>query len=192
VIIICCNLNNNSLFSQKNSVLYEKVRRYKLYELDTANVDSVSAINLSKTKLTEIPTILYRFDKIEYLDLSKNKLKNVDSLHVFANLQYLDLGKNKLETFPISICRLSELRWLSLQSNNISIIPPCIQYCQRLEYVDLWGSMISSMPEEMALIHTLKEIDLSAIQFNQYQQEQLRELFPNVRLKMGQACNCGF
>jgi len=190
--LICYILSINYTYSQNYNFSPENIRYYKLSELDTAHIDSVRAVNLSKLKLSELPKTLYRFHNIEYLDLSKNKLERIDSLSIFVNLRYLNLGKNKLSIFPVSICSLSNLRWLSLQSNSIASIPSCIQYCEQLEYVDLWGCLVSYLPDEMAYISSLKEIDLSAIQLNQYQQDQIRDQFPQVRLKMGAACNCGF
>ncbi len=187
ILVIISALCIDPAFSQEQSVRY-----YTIGELATAPVDSVLAIDLSKSGLTELPKEIYRFKHLQYLNLSKNKLAKVEGLETFPHLRHLDLGKNKLEYFPFSICQLTELETLLLNRNTISIIPVCIEYCQRLKYLDLWGTTVSSLPIEMTRIKTLEKIDFSAVQINKQKQERLRELFPTVKLVLDSPCNCAY
>jgi len=170
----------------------QALRYYTLKELQQVSTDSVFAIDLSRSKLRELPDIIYQFKHIRHLNLSKNKLTRLDSLSIFSQLEYLDLSKNKLDYFPVSICSLSKLVFLSLADNDITTIPPCIQYCEQLQTLDLWGTLLVGLPAELAHISSLRVIDLSAIQFNSYQQKTFRDMFVGVRLKMSAPCQCDF
>lgn len=176
----------NFSFTQEKAVKY-----YKLEELKNASADSIFAIDLKKMNLTELPEELFRFTRIEYLDISKNKFTNVTGLEHFPRLRYLNIEKNKLDYFPVSICQLTALETLILNRNdNISAIPSCIEYCQELKYIDLWGTAVTSLPEEMTRIRTLEKIDFSDVQINKQGQERLKTMFPNVKLVLSPPCNC--
>jgi len=194
-VIICTTLWSISVAmccgSFLNAQTQQHVRYYTLAELDTATIESVLAINLSKSKLVELPAIIFRFECLEYLNVSKNKLTHIDSVAVFSRLRSLNAGKNKLDHFPVAICRLSELERLELYQNNIASIPSCIGHCKKIKSIDLWGTLIETLPQEMASLPSLKEINLLAVQLNEYQQKHLRETLPHVQLKMGAPCNCG-
>jgi Leucine-rich repeat (LRR) protein len=159
--------------------------------LKNASPDSIFAIDLKKLNLTELPEELFRFTKIKYLDISKNKFANVSGLENFPKLRHLNIEKNKLEYFPISICQLTNIETLILNRNEqISNIPSCIEYCQQLKFVDLWGTAVTGLPEEMTRINTLEKIDFSDVQINKQGQERLKAMFPNVKLELSPPCNC--
>lgn len=186
ILVITSTLLFNTSFSQEIPVKY-----YKLEELKNASADSVFAIDLKKMNLTELPEELFRFTRIEYLDISKNKFANVTGLENFPKLRYLNIEKNRLDYFPVSICQLTSIETLILNRNdNISNIPLCIEYCQQLKFVDLWGTAVTSLPEEMTRITTLEKIDFSDIQINKQGQERLKAMFPNVKLVLSPPCNC--
>ncbi|MCO5260437.1 MAG: protein phosphatase 1 regulatory subunit 42 [Crocinitomicaceae bacterium] len=182
ILITTCNV----VFSQ-----VEKVNYYTIDQLKNVSIDSVFAINLSKKKLKKLPEILFKFKHIQYLDLSKNQLADIDGIETFTELQYLNVEKNKLEYFPKGICQLVELTTLILNRNvYIDQVPSCIVNCQKLKFIDLWYTSIESLPQEMTEIKTLEKIDLSGVQIDQDSQTSLKKMFPKVRLIMSPPCNC--
>lgn len=179
--ILLCSIS----FSQEQTPKY-----YTLEELKTAVVDSVFAIDLKKMNLTEIPAEVFKFKHIQYLDISKNKFSNVIGLEQFPHLRYLNVEKNKLDYFPVSICQLTEIETLILNRNYFESIPPCIEHCQQLKTIDLWYTGVTMLPMEMTKIKTIKSIDLTGVQINVAKQEQLRNMFPQVKLLLSPPCNC--
>lgn len=172
-------------FSQEKNVKY-----YQLEELKNASVDSVFAVDLKKMNLTELPEELFRFKHIQYLNLSRNKFTNVTGLEHFPQLRYLNIEKNKLDYFPVSICQLTNIETLILNRNNFESIPSCIEHCRQLKTLDLWYTGVTGLPEEMTRIKTLELIDFTGVQINKARQEQLRNMFPKVKLILGPPCNC--
>ncbi len=168
----------------------ETVKFYQIHELKNASVDTIFAIDLKKSNLTEIPEEIYKFTNLQYLDLSKNKLTEVKNLEIFSQLRYLNLEKNKLIYFPIGICQLYKLETLIISKNDISSIPACIEYCQNLKMLDLWSTAITSLPSEMAKLPALEKIDFTGISINKQGQERIKNLLPKVKLILDSPCNC--
>lgn len=175
----------SSVFSQKDTIRY-----YSLEELKTASIDSVIAIDLKKMNLTQLPEVLFQFKNLQYLNLSKNKLTDINGVENFPHLRYLNVEKNKLEYFPVSICQLIEIETLILNRNNFETIPPCIEQCQKLKVIDLWYTAVTSLPNEMIRIKTLESIDLTGVQINHAGQDRLKNMFPTVKLILSPPCNC--
>lgn len=168
----------------------QQTHLYSLEELDTARVDAVFAISLKKMRLEELPTQIFKFKHLRYLDLAKNKLRKVEGIEQFRKLEYLNIEKNELDYFPIQICQLVQLKTLILNRNDFSSIPPCIEQCKQLESVDLWYTAVTSFPEEMKRLKKLKLIDLTGVQINDAGQEKMKMMFPNIKLILSPPCNC--
>ena len=80
-----------------------------------------TTISLSDKDLYEIPNDIYQLDKIENLDLSKNKISSLDSkLKSFSKLKSLNLEGNKLTTLPFFLTQLSNLQSLNLSGNPLA------------------------------------------------------------------------
>lgn len=181
------NAQNNELLDIKS------LTELKAEEnLSKANAQTIK-LSLKKQKLKTIPTEVYDFVDLQYLDLSKN---NIDSIspHIknLKNLQVLYLNKNKIYSIPAELYELSNLKIISLNSNDVNYISPSIQKLLQLEILDLWNTNVTSLPEQITRLEKLKEIDLRGISMNPTQQQQILDLLPNVKILLSAPCNCGF
>ena len=178
-------ISSNLLFAQPDSV-----RFYTLDEVRNASPDTIFAISLRKSKLTEIPTELLRFKHLRYLDLEKNNINNVLTLGEFKELVYLNLSRNDLQYFPVSVCQMAEIEELVLNRNSFETVPPCISYCTKLRKIDFWETPVRSLPAEMQSLKNLEIIDFTGVKMNPTGQKKLKEQFPNVELKLDSPCDC--
>lgn len=168
----------------------DSVQFYTLSELVEANPDTIQAISIRKQKLTALPDELMRFKHIQYLDLGKNKLEDLDSLSQFKNLIYLNIEKNGLIYFPIAVCSMPELKELVLNRNEFSNVPYCIENCQKLERVDMWATALTDFADQMKVLPNLKSMDLRSIKMSPTFQENLIKSFPNTKLYLDSPCDC--
>ena len=84
-------------------------------EIEIYNKDNLTGLDLSYNKITNIE-LLKKFLKLEYLDLSQNeRIHNIDSL------KYLDLSFNKIASIR-SLQNLSNLTKLKVTNNRINNI----------------------------------------------------------------------
>ena len=83
----------------------------------TMDIESVTAINLSKRKLTKLPKELMQFKYLRHLNVSNNKLTEIpEFLSSFTQLKDLNISKNKFTVFPSEICKMKSLKMKNLKN----------------------------------------------------------------------------
>jgi Leucine-rich repeat (LRR) protein len=162
-----------------------------LEEAREASPDSVFALTLYKSKLTEFPVEILAYKNLRFLDVSKNKLTSIPlELNQLSSLKALNLGKNKLRTFPIALCSMTHLEELRLNENKINSIPECIKYFTELHTLDLFETNILSLPEELTLLKNLKSLDLRGMLYGPTFQASWKEALPSATIQFDSPCNC--
>jgi len=169
----------------------DTLKVYSWEEALKAPRDSVFALDASHLKWEAIPAELYEFKKLKQLDISKNKLTDLPSeFGVFKNLLVIDASRNKMDHFPIGLCQLTGLHKLLLSRNFMTTLPECIGYFKNLTYLDLWDNPIGELPEQLGKLTALKTVDLRGILFNQKFQDGWRAKMPQVKWLFDAPCEC--
>ncbi len=157
----------------------------------TMPVDSVVAIDASHLKWDTIPTQLYQFIHLTYLDLSKNRLKVLPlELGQLKQLTVFKAEKNKLAGAPIVMCQLTQLQKIYLGENDLSAIPDCFGYLHELKVLDIWDNAIGSLPESILQLKALKYVDMRGILLTPKFQDQWLKSMPNVTWQFDPPCHC--
>ena len=162
-------------------------RRIKLLPTTFGNLFNLIKLELSGNQLTSLDNVDFeQLIKLEYLDLSSNKLEGQipkvvlqlpklsvlyldnnflneipNNLKNLKNLKSLKLSNNKFKKLPQSLCNLKNLQYLDLSNNNVSIISDSIGIFTRLEYLNLSDNNVEKIPENLGLINNLCVLDLS-------------------------------
>jgi Leucine-rich repeat (LRR) protein len=153
--------------------------------------DSVYILDLSRKKITEFPTEVFRFKNLRILDLSRNKIAEIPaSLTELSYLNGLDLSNNKITKLPASIGDLHNLISLRLNRNVIDSIPPEIASLKNLEVLELWDNEINYIPEEIKGLYNLKVLELRGILFSEEEQLRIKGLLPEANVYLSPSCNC--
>ncbi len=153
---------------------------------------AVYRLDLSGSKLKELPEEIRQMHNLNHLDLGNNKLKVMPEW--FKELRYMQelrLSRNKLEAFPLGICEMVHLKRLDMSRNVIEGVPPCIGKLTELFSLDLWSNDLVDFPEEMEQLEALRFLDLRAIQFEVPEMEKIQNLVPRAKVHFSQPCNCG-
>lgn len=100
---------------------------------------NLEKVKLSHNGLDEKDFWVFRLNsKIKHLDVSSNRIKNVDFLYGMDSLTYLDIGDNAIK--DISPLRaLSNLKELSLYATDVKDLTP-IAHLKRLVALDISGT----------------------------------------------------
>lgn len=167
---------------------------YTLEEALEQDPLKVFKLSLKKMKLTDLPSEIFKFKNLQFLDVQKNKLKTLPiRIGEFKYLQVINITANKIEVVTKELGELTHLKRFLAGSNDISSIPPEIENLKELVFLDLWGNNIGSLPFEIQeLKDNLKEIDMRQIQMNKEEHQKIQDLLPDTKIKFSQACNCGF
>jgi len=179
-----------TLFWCINSFAQADVIFYSLEEAASVHPDSVFRLDLSKDKLTEIPSAIYAYKNLRELNLSQNKLTSLpDDFHL-PNLQILNLEKNDLDTFSNSICRNTALTHLYMGKNKIKYLPETIGNLQNLVVFDIWFNPIQDLPMALTTMKKLRFMDLRGITYSKDFQKKWNALLPWVKIEFDVGCDC--
>jgi Leucine-rich repeat (LRR) protein len=172
-------------------------------EIDTARIftsleeaflhpTEVYKLKLHKLLHHRLPDTLVVFSNLRWLDISKNKLKEIPaSIGKLENLEYLNASKNKLRSVPYTLGYLKKLKILVLNQNEIETLPKEIGNLSSLQVLDLWSNEIDQFPESISQLHQLKKVDLRGININEQAQERIKKQLPKAQLLFSGGCNCG-
>ena len=152
----------------------------------------VTHLSLKGKGLDSIPSEVYLFENLVYLDLSKNKLTEIPKeIIAIPGLRYLSVSKNNIDTIYSWIDQMDLLEELIINQNPIKYLPASIQGCVSLQYIDAWGTEISTLPEEIANTPNLRLIDLQSINMSDKQQLALIESMQGkIKLELSHPCDC--
>ncbi|WP_422107088.1 hypothetical protein [Winogradskyella sp.] len=130
------------------------------------NPDEVYALNLSDSNLKELPTELFEFKNLEYLNLSSNRFRDneklFDDLSKFPNLIFLELNRCYLRRLPDNISKLKNLMMLSLTFNDFRKINEHIGELSMLKYLDLGANgKLRELPASIGNLRCLQMLDIS-------------------------------
>ena len=176
----------SSLNAQKTS---NKV--YRLEEVLFANPDTIYSISLSKSKLTEIPKELWKFQNLKELYLEKNKLASLpDSLDLFKKLEILNLDRNDFETVPLVISRLENLKKLIFSRNKINVISGNLFYCSKLEEMDFYDNPIGTVEPKIYEMKQLKKLDIQGVMLSTKTHTEVKSNLNWVKVSMDPPCKC--
>ncbi|NXJ05531.1 LRCH1 protein, partial [Odontophorus gujanensis] len=116
--------------------------------------------DLSKNRLTEIPTELCHFVSLETLNLYHNCIKIIpDAIVNLQMLTYLNLSRNQLSSLPACLCGLP-LKVLIASNNKLGSLPEEIGQLKQLMELDVSCNEITALPQQIGLLKSLKELNV--------------------------------
>ncbi|KAF5398416.1 Leucine-rich repeat-containing protein 40 [Paragonimus heterotremus] len=136
---------------------------------------TLSTLNLSCNRLTELPEDISRFVKLAILDLTRNQLRTLPSSfsqlsHLTTlKLDYNPLGTEFSEVTIFSPPLANSLEHLSMRACKLKQVPDPAKLqtsaMPRLIHLDLADNDIDSLPAELGLCTHLKSLQLSGNTF---------------------------
>ena len=186
LVVILCIWTNLS-FGQAD-------KTFPIYSLEEAlkiRKDSVFGIDLSRQKLSSLPSQLFDFKELRYLNLSKNKFNRInDSLSLLSHLEIIDFSVNKFEAFPAVIFQLIQLKEILISRNQIEKIPEEIKYCAALQILDLNDNPVGDIGSGLLTLKNLKLLDLQGVMYGPTLHKQIMESLPNTKVRLDPPCTC--
>lgn len=188
LLLFCFSLGKAQLL---DSLSLDTLTPYTSISEALKNPDKVVKLVLRKEHLKTIPTAVFQFKNLQYLDLAKNSIKEIpDSIEVLKNLQYLDMSKNTLQSLNGKIGKLTNLVYLNLNNNEFSALPTTMGNLVNLRVLDLWSNNLDEFPENIKNMKSLQVLDLRAILIPDDKQRYILSLFPNTKVFLSPSCNC--
>ena len=101
-----------------------------------------------------------RPDVVDYLNLDRNALTNVDPVATLSGLKWLRLNDNRLSALP-DLKELVNLRRIYLKNNRFTAVPETLKDLPSLTDVELSGNPIAEVPAWLAAKKGLKNLSFN-------------------------------
>ncbi|XP_061082979.1 leucine-rich repeat and calponin homology domain-containing protein 1-like isoform X1 [Conger conger] len=161
-----------------------KLKEFPRTALTHDLTDTVEA-DLSKNRLTDVPSEVCHFVSLETLNLYHNCIRSVpDSVISLQTLTSLNLSRNQLSALPACLCELP-LRVLNASNNKLLCLPEAIGQLRSLMELDISCNEITTLPPDIGRLQALRELNVRR-NFLCVLPEDLAEL-PLVKLDV--SCN---
>ena len=102
-------------------------------------------------------------DVVDYVNLDRNQLTNVDEVATLSGLKWLRLNDNRLSSLP-DLKALVSLRRIYLRNNRFTAVPEQLKDLPSLTDVDLSGNPLKEIPAWLAEKKGLKNLSFSRTQ----------------------------
>ena len=102
-------------------------------------------------------------DVVDYLNLDRNQLTNVDEVASLSGLKWLRLNDNRLSSLP-DLKALASLRRIYLRNNRFASVPEQLKDLPSLTDIDLSGNPVKEIPAWLAEKKGLKNLSFSRTQ----------------------------
>ncbi|XP_067883135.1 DISP complex protein LRCH3-like isoform X1 [Heterodontus francisci] len=145
----------------------------------------VTETDLSKNRLSEVPSEICQYISLETLNLYHNCVRNIPS--AITNLQaltYLNVSRSQLCVLPAYLCCLP-LKVLITSNNKLTSLPEDIGCLRHLRELDVSCNEIQTLPSQIGNLESLRDLNMRRNQLVTLP-EELSEL-PLVRLDF--SCN---
>jgi len=149
----------NDLNAYKNRAFNHHDTPSVIQTSKSANRVIIRGYIISQNTLNDLSTLKnlksIEFDRCSFNEgLDFSKLKSNKNLTELSMCGYRE--EKYLESFPESLCKVTQLKKLDLFNNKITAIPKCISKLKNLEYLDLSSNYITSFSSEFGNLNKLK------------------------------------
>ena len=124
------------------------------------SVPEGARVYLKDMGLADLKGQSFDCSKVDYLNLDRNALTNVDEVASLAGLKWLRLNSNQLSALP-SLDALKSLRRIYLRDNKFEEVPETLKDLPSLTDIDLSGNPVSEIPEWLAKKEGLEFLSFS-------------------------------
>ena len=125
-------------------------------------VPAEARVYLSGKSLADLKgqTAAFKADVVDYVNLDRNQLTNVDEIAVLHGLKWLRLNDNRLSELP-DLKALVSLRRIYLRNNRFKAVPEQLKDLPALTDIDISGNPVAEIPSWLASRKGLKNLSFS-------------------------------
>lgn len=150
----------------------------RVASLDVASLDY---LNLDRNALTNVDA-LAGFTALKWLRLNENRLTALPDLKSLTQLRRIYLRGNRLAEVPATLKGLSSLTDIDLSENPIKEVPAWFAEKTGLTAVSLSRTQITRLPDNLAAWRSLKQLQLGELRLSLEEMKRIRAALPQTAI----------
>jgi len=112
----------------------------------------VTDLDLSINNLEVFPAGIAKMMRLQFLNLSHNKLVKADQFATLHKLEVVDLSYNALLGIPVQISQMINVKRLRLNNNHLRQLPGTIKDLVNLQELNLNSNLLTSFPSSLGAL----------------------------------------
>lgn len=148
---------------------------------DALRPDIVDYLNLDRNQLTNVDAAV-SLTGLKWLRLNDNRLSSLPDLSGLKKLRRVYLKNNKFTQVPETLKNLPELTDLDLSWNDIAEIPDWLARREGLVNLSFTHTKIKQLPEDLRAWRSLKSLQLADLGLNPAEMARIRKELPDTAI----------
>ena len=148
---------------------------------DAASPLSVDYVNLDRNELTNVDAVA-RLSGLKWLRLNDNKLAALPDLKALVNLRRIYLKGNRFTSVPETLKALPALTDVDLSLNPIKEVPAWLAEKKGLKNLSFSRTMVTKLPENLDAWKSLQSLQLGDLSISPEEMARIRKALPNVAI----------
>ena len=148
---------------------------------DAFRPDIVDYLNLDRNQLTNVDAAV-SLTGLKWLRLNDNRLSSLPDLSGLKKLRRVYLKNNKFTQVPETLKNLPELTDLDLSWNDIAEIPDWLARREGLVNLSFTHTKIKQLPADLRAWRSLKSLQLADLGLNPAEMARIRKELPDTAI----------
>ena len=148
---------------------------------DALRPDVVDYLNLDRNQLTNVDAVA-SLAGLKWLRLNENRLAALPDLSGLKKLRRVYLRNNKFTQVPETLKDLPELTDLDLSWNDVTEVPDWLAKREGLENLSFTHTKIRQLPADLGAWRSLKSLQLGDLDLNPAELSRIRAALPDVAI----------
>ena len=141
----------------------------------------IDYLNLDRNRLENVDAIA-RFTSLKWLRLNSNRLSDLPDLGALVSLRRIYLRDNRFEKVPQTLKNLPALTDIDLSSNPISEIPDWLAAKKNLENLSFSNTRLAKLPDDISAWRSLKSLQLGDLDLPAGEMARIRAALPDTAI----------
>ena len=142
---------------------------------------AIDYLNLDRNKLTNVDEVV-SLTGLKWLRLNGNSLAALPDMKPLVNLRRIYLRDNRFETVPETLKDLPSLTDIDLSGNQIKDIPAWLAAKKGLKNLSFSRTRVTKLPEDLSAWKSLTSLQLGELSLSAAEMARIREALPNVAI----------
>lgn len=139
----------------------------------------IDYLNLDRNQLTNVDEVVC-LTGLKWLRLNGNRLASLPDLKPLVNLRRIYLKNNRFATVPETLKDLPNLTDIDLSGNPLKEIPDWLAQKSGLDNLSFSRTLVTKLPDDLSAWKSLRSLQLGELKIAAAEMKRIREALPKV------------